>query len=176
LIPGDERLASGRRDGADCRVIFAVGRTDESWDETGDFEESIVDSIHLSTNLFIGQCGEMRMGPRMRTYLVAFCNSRLNALDIVAIIDALIVISVEEEGGLDLIVTQHLDDVVKVDVRSIVERQSNSVRHSACSIHRSQTIISDGMPQGCSDVVGECEREEREQESDEEEEHRGRKE
>ena len=74
----------------------------------------------------------------MGSDLVAFGNHSLDQRFAVVSENALPVVAVEEEGGVDVVVSQQVQDLVGIDIGAVVKGQRDGSRYGAASYNGSQ--------------------------------------
>lgn len=121
-VPGGDHIAQVLEGALDLLVIsvavaegtVTIGRTHVAGDNTEDVLESLLELGHLEGDAIGGQLGKLGVGPGVGGDLVARVVGALkDGLDL-GVVDALLVVSVDEEGDLDVLLVEEVQQPVGV--------------------------------------------------------------
>jgi len=134
-IPDDNALPTDTRRLQNKVIVVAVGRTHECGISASDFNKSLFYAPHLVVDLIPSERGQIFVRPCVRCDLMTVVVRVFDAFRWVCAVNTRVVVPVEEESALRASSIERVDDVVQIDIRSVVKSQRDGVGFGAFSVH-----------------------------------------
>lgn len=125
LIPNSHALVALEGYLQDIVVVATEWGTHETGLDTEDTTESLFHSVHTVLDLGSGESCEIGVRPSVISNHHTMVVSILDTGDHVSVVDTAIVVPVEEEGPLDLVLYEQVNELLMVDVRTVIEGERN---------------------------------------------------
>ena len=113
-IPKSEILTPRLGDAPHVVVITAVGRSHEGGTDAKGARKCLLHAEHGILNLSGGERGEISMGPGMLSDHVPGIVSVLDTLDGLGVVDAVVVVAIEEEGAFCACCCELIGDLLEI--------------------------------------------------------------
>lgn len=121
-VPGGNDISETLQRRLDLDVVsvsiaegtITIRRAHVTGDDSEDVKEGLLDALHLEGDLVDGEGGQLRVGPGVGGDLVT---GLIGALDDGAdggVVDATVVVAVDEEGDLDLLLVEEIEELMSV--------------------------------------------------------------